>query len=378
MHFSIVWGRFRHEYIGPTSCEQAFIMEYTNSCNMTNESSSMAPQHVLNDSLALTTNNRTHGSESSTTAIIILSALGLPGNLLVIAVYVRKMTTSTRVYMFALAVADSSVCVCAFFVLFLGVTDLVTKLACSSVIDTSITFSMFLLVFISIERLVAVKHPHSFNMEPQRAKKYIIIIVVFAAIYRIVSGVSKCMRYGMFVRISESCVSVSCTFTMITCYTLMAAALLKKIRASRNQVEVLSVMRSLQPGTSHTVISTIDGAARANDPGHSNMLTNVKGIAQNSAPKSVSVTATNIIITKQAKAFKNMLMIFIITIVFIACWVPIWLMNMGVYLSAAVIRSMIINSVVNPFIYGVSSALFREDVRQLYRQARMKLPSCCH
>ena len=30
MHFSIVWGRFRHEYIGPTSCEQAFIMEYIN------------------------------------------------------------------------------------------------------------------------------------------------------------------------------------------------------------------------------------------------------------------------------------------------------------------------------------------------------------
>ena len=344
---------------------------------MTNESS-MAPQHVLNDSLALTTNNRTHGSESSNIAIISLCALGLPGNLLVIAVYVRKMTTSTRVYMFALAVADSSVCVCAFFVLFIGVTDLVTKLACSSVIDTSITFSMFLLVFISIERLVAVKHPHSFTMEPQRAKKYIIIIVVVATIYRIVSGVSKFMRYGMFVRISESCVSVSCTFTMITSYTLMAAALLKKVRASRNQVEVLSVVRSLQPGTSHTVISTVDGAVRANDPGHSNIFTNVKGVAQNSAPKSVSVTATNKIITKQAKAFKNMLMIFIITIVFIACWVPIWLMNMGVYISAAVRRSMIINSVVNPFIYGVSSALFREDVRQLYRQARMKLASYCH
>ena len=48
------------------------------------------------------------------------------------------------------------------------------------------------------------------------------------------------------------------------------------------------MMRSLQPGTSHTVISRIDGASRANDPGHSTILTNVKGIVQNRAPKSVS------------------------------------------------------------------------------------------
>ena len=62
--------------------------------------------------------------------------------------------------------------VSGFFVLFLGVTNLATKLAFSSIIYTSITFFMFLLVFVSIKRLVAVKHPHSFSMEPQRAKKY--------------------------------------------------------------------------------------------------------------------------------------------------------------------------------------------------------------
>ena len=158
-------------------------------------------------------------------------------------------------------------------------------LALSSIVDTSMTFSMLLLVFVSTERLVAVKYGHSFIVEPQTAKKYIIIIVVVAAIKRTVSDMSKVMRYGMFARIPESCVSVSCTFIMIIFCTLMAAALLKKVRASRNQVCVLSVVWSLQPGTSHTVILRIDGVARAKDPRHSNILTNVKGIVQNSAPK---------------------------------------------------------------------------------------------
>ena len=83
---------------------------------MTNDSS-MTPQHILNDSLSLTTNNTTHRRDSTSIAIILLNALELPGNLLVFAVYVRKMTTSIRVYMFALAVADSLVCVCAVLVL---------------------------------------------------------------------------------------------------------------------------------------------------------------------------------------------------------------------------------------------------------------------
>jgi len=36
-------------------------------------------------------------------------------------------------------------------------------------------------------------------------------------------------------------------------------------------------------------------------------------------------------------------------------------------------RSFIINSFVNPFIYGVASAMFREDVREFYRHSRDKV-----
>ena len=350
-------------------------MESFKTFNMTNDSS-VTPQQVLNDSFSLTTNNITPRGDSSNIATILLCSLGLPGNVFVFAVYVRKMTTSTRVYMFALAVADLVVCVCPFLYVSTSVTDIVAKLLFSYILNTSMTFSMFLLVFVSIERLVAVKLPHTFSMDPQRAKKCIIIIGVAATIFITLTTVATLMRYNRLVIILVLFVSISCVFIMITCYILMAAALLKKFRASKNQVGVLSVTRTSKPGTSLNINSTIDGAAQANDPGPTNISKKVKGNVQNSATQSISVTATNKIITNQAKSLKNVMMLLIITIVFIICWVPIWLMQMGVCISTVARRSLLANSVVNPFIYGVASAQFREDVRQFYRQTRVKLSAC--
>ena len=368
--------RYRHQYLSLTGCEQAFNMESFNIFNISN-GSSVTPQHVLNDSWSMPTNNILPRGDSFDIATIAMCALGLPGNVLLFAVYVRKMTTSTRVYMFALAVADLVVCVCPCLFLSARVTDAVAMFAIVYIIYTSITFSMFLLVFVSIERLVAVKRPHTFSMDPQRAKKYTAIIVVVAPIFTTLLNLGMLMSYIRLVKISFSFVSVSCVIIMITCYTLMAAAMLKKVRASQNQVGVLSVTRPSKPGCSHRIISTIDDIARASDPGPSNFSTKVKANVHMSSTKPVPVTAANKIIhANQAKAFKNVLTLFITTIVFIACWVPMWLAYMDIYIPTGVIRSMITNSVINPFIYGVASAQFRDDVRQFYRQTRVKLSAC--
>ena len=125
--------------------------------------------------------------------------------------------------MFALAVADALVCVCSVPVFSIGVIGLVTRLAFFSTNKGSITFSMFLLVFLSIERLVAVGNPH-FSMDPRRTKIYSITIVLIATIFTTVSGLSKVINYGMFVTISELCVSIISTCIMITCYILMTVA----------------------------------------------------------------------------------------------------------------------------------------------------------
>ena len=120
----------------------------------------------------ITTNNIIPRGDSSNIATIHLCVLGLPGNMLVVTVYVREMTTSTRVYMFALAVADLVVCVCPCIFLSTYVTDIVAKLLFFYILSTAITFSMFLLVFVSIERLVAVKRPHTFSMDTASEEVY--------------------------------------------------------------------------------------------------------------------------------------------------------------------------------------------------------------
>ena len=64
------------------------------------------------------------------------------------------------------------------------------------------------------------------------------------------------------------------------------------------------------------------------------------------------------------------------TVIFIVCWLPFWLYSMDVPFVHHLKNVYVVNSVINPFIYGVSSAMFREDVRQFYRQTRVKLLAC--
>ena len=97
----------------------------------------------------------------------------------------------------------------------------------------------------SIEHISAVTHPRTVWTYSERA--------VDATIITAVMDVARFMMCDRLSRISGSGVSVSCTFIIITCYVLMADALLKKVRASLNQVEVQRVTRSSQPGTLHTL-----------------------------------------------------------------------------------------------------------------------------
>lgn len=69
-------------------------------------------QDVFNASIEATSDNARNKLYFTNVAMLVVCVLGLPGNLLVVTVYARRLTTSTRVYMFALAVADFVNCVC--------------------------------------------------------------------------------------------------------------------------------------------------------------------------------------------------------------------------------------------------------------------------
>ena len=132
-------------------------------------------QNSSNDSIGFTKDTRTVNTDYSNIVILTLCSLGLPGNLLVIAVYIRDMVSSVRVYMLALAIADSAICIDAIILS----TDPSVVFAINAVLyvlNVALTFSMFLLVFVAIERLTATFRPHSFNQNPRRAWKALLII----------------------------------------------------------------------------------------------------------------------------------------------------------------------------------------------------------
>ena len=172
-------------------------MDSGNTSNWTNASSVV--QNILNDTFDSDT-NQPKPTKDVPIVVVLLCLLGLPGNVLVMTVYVRKMTTSTRLYMFALAVADSAVCVGGI-VLGTALTGSVTTKAIIYVINMSVLYSMLLLVSVSIERLIAVRRPHSFTVNTERARKTLIIIVVAGVVLNTVHNWASLMQYDQFIRV---------------------------------------------------------------------------------------------------------------------------------------------------------------------------------
>ena len=147
-----------------------------------------------------------------------------------------KMTTSTVVYMFALAVGDSSVYFCGIFVCF--TRHFITRFITFCIFDVSVMFSMFLLAFVAIERLIAVRYPNSFNMKARRAKTALLIISVVAVVYSTMVSLALLINYTQFVRVADLSASV---LIMTTCYILMAATQMKKTRVSRNRISLVTL-----------------------------------------------------------------------------------------------------------------------------------------
>ena len=70
---------------------------------------------------------------------------------------------------------------------------------------------------------------------------------------------------------------------------------------------------------------------------------------------------------KHTQEVKAALMLFVVTAVFLACWLPVWLQMFRVVdVPRDLVRVYVIQSVVNPVIYSCMSSAFREDVRLFF------------
>ena len=309
-------------------------------------------QDLLNDSV-VGEDDITHRQDASERlAIFLMCVLGIPGNVLVTAVYVCKMTSSVRVYMLALAVADLMVCISG--VAMTAITlDGVGYNVIANTSRVSVIFSLLLLAFVSIERLLAVRRPHTFSLSIRRAKWALVVIAAATVASVMAVELARAVRYVVLSKALQVIVTFASVVVLIVCYTLLAGTMLVNRRTARRNVGVVAT--SHVPGTSAVSTVTTKGTT----------ITDVTSRKHKSG-----------ITTTKAKEVKNVSLLFIITVVLLACWMPYWLYKSGMYVPPYLKRVFFLNSVVKPFIYSAVSGMFRDDVRQFYRQMRSRLTSC--
>ncbi|KAI0233233.1 hypothetical protein LSAT2_016494, partial [Lamellibrachia satsuma] len=163
--------------------------------------------------------------------------------------------------------------------------------------------------------------------------------------------------------------------------------LIGRTRVWRNQIAVQPGSGPPEPRSSH-MFPTIEDLVRqpgggasnitmkvivislveCSDPGPSDVTTKVEETSrvQSSrttipgAATSAPLATTNKTVAKERKTSGNVALLFIITFVFVVCWIPSSLDSMGFSIPREVQLLFIVNSVVNPFIYGVAGAMFRK------------------
>ena len=258
--------------------------------------------------------------------------------------------------MLALAIADLVVCITGVvwtIVEFSSISQEITRWC----LHMSLVFSTLLLSFVSIERLMAVRRPHSFSLSPRRAKWALVAIALMGAFYATVLSVARVKDYELLTCIFIASVTVSSVVVMIGCYSVMAMTMQMKARAAHRNIGV--ARGTSLPGSASVTTVTME-------------LNNVTPPSDVTSRKIFPESVAKSITMKPAKTYKSVSLLFIITAVFIACWMSQWLSDVGFRIPSTAKHVYILNSVVNPFIYSAVSGMFRDDVRLFCRTMRSK------
>ena len=269
----------------------------------------------------------------------LVTVLSLPGNVCVIVVYTRQMSIPVKIYMFALAIADTGICICGI-VLSSVKIDHVTAGIVFIISDITITFSIYLLAFVSIERLMAVCWRHSINLSAVRVKLSLCVIALASSGNATVLFLARLQRNELLGRSLRLFGVISGVVIVTLCYVVIAVKLVRYTRAIRTNVAALS-----RAEATVTTSSTVPNNTR---------------------------TST----AKNAKTYKSVLLMFLVTVVFNVCWLPQWLMMVGIFVSDELRFTFLVNSGANPFIYSAVSVRFRSDVRLFCSTKKSKLRAC--
>ncbi|KAI0230019.1 hypothetical protein LSAT2_019569 [Lamellibrachia satsuma] len=300
-------------------------------------------------------------------SMLVIVIAGVPGNILVVAVYAKKLTSSVRLYMFALALTDVVICISHATMAAIGPARRrhPVYLTLFSVFNFCVEFSLMVLTVTAVERYWSIARPHSFTFSPRRGKVALLLTALLALATLVAIKLFHSFNLMNTARIHMMSHLGLCTLVILVMYSLLARELFLRFRRKKTKLHPSAsgnvIARCSHSSNNQSCVATTSTALEP--PTGSTLQPSV------TSPPMKKTTA----VSKQTQEAKAALMLFVVTAVFLACWVPVWLRTVGVSIQQDLLRVYVIQSVVNPAIYGCMSSTFRDDVRQLLASCRRRL-----
>ena len=257
---------------------------------------------------------------------ITVAVLGLPGNILVTIICSKNTSVMYRTYMLTLAIVDTTICV---FYIVSSILDMVTwsnnqgEIRCpfsftNVIFCTCLTFSIFVLTLISVDRYLAVQSPIKHRERSKHFWRILALLPIPAFILSVVLALLEFLWIPYLNEVAALLPFLTCCIIITVMYSLLAYKLYKR-----------------QKQRTHAVIPAL--------------IIIPLPIKRNPNAKFERLAKT----------------LFIVTVAFVVSWLPFWLVTMGVGLPCALKETFIMNSVMNPIIYAFMWEPFREDVKAL-------------
>ena len=299
--------------------------------------------------------------------MFVIVIAGIPGNVLVVVVYARKLTSSVRMYMVTLAVTDILICLSYAATAAMGAARRKDPIYLTiwSLFNFCVEFSLLVLTLTAVERYWSIARPHSFTFSPRRGKVALVTTAVLALATLVAIKMLTAFKLKKIAKLHMMIHLGLCTLIILVMYTLLAQKLLIRHRRRKTQLKPLTTSVAMTRSTGGTTPTNVATLSISQTPS-SHHLTADPG-SSGVSPGAIAKTSA---VNKQTQEAKAALMLFVVTAVFLASWMPVWIQLVGVHLPRDVQRVYVIQSVVNPAIYGCMSKAFRDDVCQFFANCR--------
>ena len=330
---------------------------------------------------------------------IPITCFGLPGNILVLMVYKSKLTSSTKIYMFAVAVTDTVILI-SFIIR--GVLNIIlyntrSYLVCNIalvpffILALALVYTCCILSYVAVERCLAVVRSNTFRLEARRGKRLCAVAAVHCTVQ---SGVYLIYAWNDenrsdLIRALIVTVYMIPTLAIVVSYTITICFLKKR----RNKVGIIKQIRCQANGEALSKMTPTESSfGQTNGEALSKMTPAESSIGQTNdearkcndvtklhdgnkkqntimSPSVVPVSQNIPLAESRRRSFDRVTyMLVLVTVMFLLLWIPACVSVLGLNIPDYLRDVYMFNSVINPFIYSFMSTDFRQHVKEFTRR----------